>query len=410
MTARYLSREITPYLLKALHQMPVVVMTGMRQVGKSTFLQQAPELKKRRYISLDDFTSLETAKRNPEFFLEEDTPVTIDEVQRAPEILLAIKRSVDKKDIPGRFLLSGSANFALLKEVSESLAGRALYLQMHPFTRREIHASLQKEPAIKTFFKNPEEIPRDPVTPIHPKEILTGGMPRVALHQEKDALLWFRGFEQTYLERDIRQLSQVADLVSFHTLLQMASLRIGQILNQSELARDAKLNNMTAGRYLNLLETSFVLQKLQPYLKNKTSRLIKSPKLYLSDSGLACYLSGVVDISQPSQERLWGALFENFVAQNLWGILSATWPEARLYYWQIPARHEVDFVVEVNHRDTLAIEVKSGTRWEERDLTPLRNFLSATPRCRAAVLAYNGKEAAQLDKRLWVLPVAWLIS
>lgn len=411
----YRPREITPALLDALENMPVVVLTGMRQVGKSTLLQRQPELAGRRYVSLDDFAQLEAARRNPEAFLAGGEPLTVDEAQKCPELLPVIKRLVDRERVPGRFLLSGSANFALLKEITESLAGRAVYLTLHPFTRREIAGRVGEEPFLLRFFRTLELPPLEPPpgggsAPFPaPEEVLRGGMPPVCLGEVRDPRLWFRGYEQTYLERDVRALSQVADLIAFRHLLVLASLRTGQVLKVSELARDARLNAPTASRYLGLLEASFVVRRLGPHLANRASRLIKSPKLYLADSGLAAHLAGVSSLDPAADEPLRGALIETYAAQNLAGILEAHWPEARLSFWNVQGRHEVDFVVEAG-RETLAIEVKAASRWTDRDLSGLRAFLAAAPGCRAAVLAHHGTDAVRLDERLWALPLGLLLS
>lgn len=409
MTA-YRPRELAPAIVDALADMPVVVVTGMRQVGKSTLLQAEPGLKKRRYITLDDFPELEAARGSPEALLgaEGDAPVTVDEAQRAPELLAVIKRGVDRRRKPGQFLLSGSANFALLKDVSETLAGRAIYFTLQPFTRREIAGDIRPRPFVVRFFKS-LDVSADLARPLTSEEILLGGMPSVCLEEIRNPALWFKGYEQTYIDRDLRQLSQVADLLAFRHLMQLAALRSGQILKLSELARDAKLNSTTASRYLGLLEASFVIRRVGPYLGNRAARLIKSPKIYFSDSGLACHLAGIRDLDAAANEPLRGAMLEAYVAQNLASILEAHWPEARLSFWSVQGRHEVDFVIEAG-RHVMAIEVKAATRWSEGDLSGLRAFLEKTPNCRAAILAYNGTRSVQLDRRLWAIPLGALLS
>ena len=234
-------------------------------------------------------------------------------------------------------------------------------------------------------------------------------MPPVCLGEVHNRALWFRGYEQTYVERDVRDLSRIADLVSFRHLLRLAALRTGKVLKRSELARDAKLNAVTTGRYLSLLEASFALWRLPPYLGSRSSRIIKSPKLHMGDSGLACHLAGVTSLAPAADEPMRGALFETYVGLNLAGLLASRWPDAQLHFWSVQGRHEVDFVVEVG-RDCMAIEVKSGERWESHDLAGLRAFLAAVPRCRAAILAYNGAEAVSLGERLWALPIDLLLS
>ena len=407
MTA-YHKREVTPLLFQALNDMPVVVLTGMRQSGKSTLLQREPALRKRRYISLDDFEMLEAAEKDPEALMAGEEPLTIDEIQKAPQMLQVIKRAVDKKRSPGRFILSGSANLSLLHGVSESLAGRAFYLTLSPMNRREINGLTDNEPFLFQFIKTGRLPKTQPVKPVRNDEILRGGMPSVCLREIKNPLIWFQGYEQTYLERDVRAVSQVADIISFRNLLHLTALRTGQMLNQSELGRDAKLNSTTIGRYLSLFELSFLMKRLPPYFSNKSKRLIKSPKLYLSDSGLAAYLAGLYEL-KTAGNLLGGACFETYVCENLISLFSSKWPQVRVCFWNVQGRHEVDFILEIGQK-LLAVEIKQGSRWNDKDLSGLRAFLEITPHCQAAVLAYNGTEAISLGKRLWAIPLAMLLS
>lgn len=403
----YQPREITSRLTKALKALPVVVLSGLRQSGKSTLLQNESALAAhRQYLTLDDFAVLAAARSNPESLLAGS--VTIDEVQRSPELLVALKRAVDENRRPGQFLLSGSANLALLGRVAETLAGRAVYLTLQPMTRREIQLAAKDPPFLAEFVETPH-LPRGPARPITEREVLLGGLPPACLGAPDAAAEWFRGYVQTYVERDVRQLAQIGDLVAFRTLVTLAALRTAQVFIVSSLARDARLNTATAARYLNLLETSFLTHRVPPFLSNRSSRLIKSPKMYFTDSGLAAHLAGVNDLRPGRDEPLRGALFETYVAQNLAALLEAHLPDARLAYWHEQGRHEVDFVIEQG-RSVFAIEVKAATRWESRDLSGLRAFVDRTPACSAAMLAYNGREAAHLEGKLWVIPLGHLLA
>lgn len=403
----YLSREIAPRLARAMQTMPVVVLSGLRQAGKSTLLQREKSIAaERSYRTLDDFAVLAAARTNPESLLE-DT-VTLDEVQRCPELLLAIKRSVDERRLPGRFVLSGSANLALLGHVSESLAGRAVYFTLHPMTRRELSGHVGKPPFLIDFMRS-QTVPKGAAKPVTVQEVLMGGLPPACLGPAGAAGEWFRGYVQTYVERDVRQLSQITDLISFRLLAQLAALRTGQVLVISSLARDAKLSAATAGRYLNILEASFLTRRIPPFLKNRSSRLVKSPKLYITDSGLAAYLAGVEDLEPGRDDLMRGALFETYTAQNLAALLEAHLPDAQLSYWNEQGRHEVDFVIE-SGRNVFAVEVKAATRWSESDLSGLRAFVERTPACAAAVLAYNGRETVHLGGRLFAVPLGHLLA
>lgn len=406
MISTYKPRDIAAALQTALGQMPVVVLTGMRQTGKSTTLTSDPRLAGRQYLNLDDFNTLEALKEDPEPYLTKLDNVSIDEVQRLPDLFILIKKLVDRDHSPGTFLLSGSANIGLLRGITESLAGRAVYHELLPMTRREIEENTRRKPFLVRFLDKPGLSSAYTVEPVRDSEVESGGMPPVALGLTDDRELWFRGYEQTYLERDLRDIARVENVMGFRRMLRLAAHRTAQVLNISELARDASLPVKTAYRYLGWMETSFILRRLYPYLGNRVSRLIKSPKLLFTDSGLSSYLCGVRSLAGNSMK---GALYENYVAQNLLGIMEAYIPRASLHFWQVHGSYEVDFVIE-NVGEVVAIEVKSGARWSKKDLAGLRQFLEATPNCVAAVLAFNGAEPVQLDEKLWAIPMGLLLS
>jgi uncharacterized protein len=404
----YLARELAPRLTQALRRLPVVVLSGPRQVGKSTLLLNDPLLSRRTYRTLDEFAVLAAMQRDPEQALADIADLTLDEVQKCPELLVAIKLAVDRQRQAGRFLLSGSANLALMAKVTESLAGRAVYLTLHPMSRRERNGRTRMAPALVRFLQT-GQWPAMEVAPVQPEEIVLGGLPPVCLGRAEDAAEWFQGYEQTYVERDVRQLAQITDLISFRTLSQLAALRTGQVLNVSVLGRDAKLSAATTSRYLHLLEALFLLRRLPPFLRNRSSRLIKSPKLFLTDSGLACHLAGVRDLSAVADEPLRGPLFETYVVQNVAAILESHLPEAQLGYWHEQGRHEVDLVIE-SGRQVVALEIKAASRWSQGDLTGLRAFLDRTPQCQAGLLAYNGKQTVPLGPKLWAVPLGVLLE
>ena len=405
----YFQRDLAPAVGKALRNMPVVVITGLRQSGKTTFLQHEFPTDKRRFITFDDFAQLSAAKADPDHFVTTDEDLTIDEAHKCPEIFTAIKRVVDKKRRPGQFLLSGSANFMLLKKITESLAGRSVYFGMRPFTRREINERVAENSFLESFFEEQTIPGRGKYKPIKPGEILNGGMPSICLGSIEDRTFWFKGYEQTYLERDIREISQIENIIAYRNFLHLACLRTAQILNLSQLGRDAKLSSITTSKYLSILETSFILSKLNPYLRNKASRLIKSPKIYISDSGLACYMAGIHALQVDEREPLLGAMFETYIAQNLISIVGGRWKEAELYFWSVQGRHEVDFIIEAG-RNCLAIEVKSSARWEKKDLSGLEAFVNSTPPCVAGILGHNGTEAVRLSEKIWALPLDLILS
>lgn len=404
----YKTREMGPRLGDAIRSMPVVVVSGMRQTGKTTMLAKDDIFKGREYFTLDDFTTIAAARQAPNRLLEDHRAITIDEVQRCPDLLIAIKADVDRDRKIGKFVLSGSSNLTLLAQVTESLAGRAIYMTLHPMTRREITGKIRRDAWLLRFLKD-RRPPPVLGTPLNDEEILTGGMPSVVLGNPRTIATWFTGFVQNYVERDVRQIAQITDLISFRTFAHLVAMHTGQILNVSSIARDADLPTATATRYLHILETSFLVHRLPPFLKNRSSRLIKAPKIYMTDSGLAAHMAGLSAKQSLLGDPLAGALLETYTLQNIIAILDAHVPSARVYYWHEQSRHEVDLVIEFEG-SVFAIEIKSSARFSESDTKSLRAFMERTPKCVAGVVAYNGRTAAPVGENIWAVPLGQLIS
>lgn len=372
----YLPRALSTRIAHALTLFPVVVVTGSRQTGKSTIARHAAEFSDRRYVTLDTPATREFAAREPHTFVRQLTgKVTIDEVQRAPELLLSIKERVDVARENGQFLLTGSANLLLLRSVSESLAGRARYLTLWPMTRREqlglatcgIWSELfgQATEAWPTLLES-QDVPPEPWQTLASR----GGYPAPALLNpsrafDADRNELFAGYAQTYLERDLRDLAAVESLVDFQRLIRAICLRIGNVLNQTDLSRDTGIPRTTVQRYLNLLEISYQLIRLEPYSVNRTKRLVKSSKIYWSDTGLALHLSG-------GEAR--GAHLENIVCMDLlaWRELDAARPA--ILFWRTATGDEVDFVIERTGK-LLGVEVKATANPGYNDTKGLRAFL-----------------------------------
>ena len=340
---------------------------------------------------------LDAARRDPEALVGGSQPVTIDEVQREPDLLHAVKLAIDRQRQPGQFLLTGSANLLLMRQVSESLAGRASYMTLWPMTRREQQGlgrgGLWDELLEARDEDWPDRIAAHPALPEDWRLLARrGGFPSPALHLEsdRDRTVWFDGYVRTYLERDLQGLSAISALPDFRRLMRAACLRMGQLVNQAELGRDVALPQPTVHRYLNLLETSYLLVRLPAYAVNRTKRLIKSPKVYWGDTGVALHLT--------QEEEPRGAHLENLVLHDL-----LTWRDSRLdraevFYWRTTIGEEVDFVIEAGDR-LLAIEVKATARPRLRDITNLRTFRAEYgERARAGLLLHAGE---MLD---WIAP------
>ena len=393
-----LHRAISENLARQLAVMPAVVLTGARQTGKTTIARDLLD-SERRFVTLDNSADLELADRDPDTLIggPNDPPLTIDEVQRAPNLLLAVKRAIDAKRQRGHFLLTGSANLLLMHKVSESLAGRAGYLTLWPMTHREQLGQGREgiwDALLETREREWAELIRS-----QPEEqedwrvpARRGGYPAPALELRSDdeRAVWFEGYIRTYLERDLQDISAIAALPDFRRLMRIAALRAGQITNQSGMARDADLSQPTVHRYLNMLETSYLIVRVPPYVTNRTKRLIKSPKLYWGDTGLA------IHIAQESEPR--GAHLENMVLHDLLVWRDSRSKRAEVFYWRTAGGQEVDFVIEEGER-LLPIEVKASRRANVRDAMHIHAFQQVYgPTARPGLVLHTG-EAVE-----WLLP------
>jgi predicted AAA+ superfamily ATPase len=397
-----LPRILEGPLSAALRTFPVVVITGARQTGKSTLVQQVED-GERSYLTLDSLEVLERAQREPGSLVRRSDRLTLDEVQRSPDLLLAVKQAVDERRTAGRFLLTGSANLLLMHRVSESLAGRAVHLTLWPLARRE-QLGLGSAGAWPRLFAAADGDWRDLLAAESAPEedwrdlARRGGYPTPAvdLSGPEERALWFAGYTRTYLERDLQDLSAVGSLIDFRRLMRMACLRLGNLVNQTEIARDAGMSQPTVHRHLDLLETSYQLVRLPAYAVNRTKRLLKSPKLYWCDTALALHLAG------ETEPR--GAHLENLVLSDLLVWRDSTVDAPDLLYWRTTEGDEVDFVVDWKG-SLLPIEVKATTRPRLAEAKSLLLFREEYPGARPGLLLHAGSELAWLADG--VLAVPW---
>lgn len=395
----YLPRLLAPALQKALSVFPVVAVTGARQTGKTTLVRRLGS--DRTYLSLDEIDLLDQASSAPDDLLRRADRITLDEVQRSPDLLLAIKRAVDRDRRPGRFLLTGSANLLLSQRIAETLAGRATYLTLWPMTRGELSGAGRSGRWSSLMSGPPKDWPdllakggsEEAWQPIARRG---GYPPAVQIPSPEERALWFASYIQTYLERDLRDLARIESLVEFRRLMRAACLRLGNLLNQTELGRDTGIPRATVQRYLDLLEVSYQLVRLEPYSVNRTKRLIKSAKLYWADTGLALNLSGEPDPA--------GAHFENLVLCDLLAWRDAEPDRPAILYWRTAAGEEIDLVVERRGK-LLAVEVKATARPTHRDARHLRAFLEEYGKAvHGALLVHAGRETTWLSERLLAVP------
>lgn len=370
-----LARAASNQLARLVAGFPVAIVSGPRRTGKSTLVQTAPVTAAWNYRSLDVATLREEAVTDPESFAGKVIPAVIDEVQRVPELMIAIKALVDR-DIhpaPGQFLLTGSADILNHPRITESLAGRAAYMRLGPLTRNEIlgqpRAGLWTE-----LFDAPATQWRELLltAPARPTDWRTavrhGGLPEIVRAQnDADRADRLLAYTDTYLERDLRDLAQVDSLPDFRRVMRACALRVGNLFNAAAISRDVQVPATTLKRWVDLLEISYLLVRVEAFTVNRTSRLMKSPKVYWSDTALGLFLSGN---NEPS-----GAHLENLILADLlvWRDLLAPRPE--VMHWRATSGREVDFVIERGNR-VLAVEVKSTARPGADDIRHLRAFLN----------------------------------
>jgi predicted AAA+ superfamily ATPase len=406
------ARHLTRLVRDALRDTPVVFVQGPRQCGKSTLAQHLADAgHPADYFTLDDAASLRAALADPDGFVAGlPERVILDEVQRAPELFRAIKASVDRRRQPGRFLLTGSAQALGLPTVAESLAGRMEVLTLWPFSQGEIEGRV--DGLVDALFAaqfQPRRLAAEG-WPALAERIARGGFPEaVARAGGARRRAWFDSYVTTILERDVRELANVSGLRELPLLLRLAASRAMGLLNFADLARDAAMPQTTLTRYWSLLEATFLLRALPPWRANLGRRLVKTPKVAFTDSGLLCHLLGLDAARLQGDDLMAGAALESFVAGEL--SRQITWSETRpqLFHFRTHAQQEVDFVLEDGRGRLIGIEVKKTASPSAGDFKGLRHLQAATgKRFLRGVLLYTGAGSVAFGPGLYALPVSAL--
>jgi predicted AAA+ superfamily ATPase len=406
----YRARAASDYWRAASAQFPVLLLTGPRQVGKTTLLRHLSAAN-RRYVTLDDLAARELARRDPVLFLQKyRPPVLIDEIQYAPEVLTAIKLAVDRDRQPGAFWLTGSQQFAVMKGITETLAGRVAILTLLGFTQRETDG---RPAALPPFLPDEAALQARSATAValtlHDvyERIWRGSMPALVTGQVSDRDLFYRSYVQTYLERDVRELTQVGDLNAFGRFLRAVAARTAQMLNYTDLARDCAISVNTARKWMSVLEGSFQVAILPAYHSNLSKRLYSTPKLHFLDTGLCAYLTEWSSPETLEAGAISGALFESFV----FGEILKTWHNQgrrpAFHYYRDKDGREIDLLIAHDGR-LWPVEIKKAALVRETDTAAFRTLAGRGTKTGHGAVVCLSAERMPLNREVDVIPVGWV--
>lgn len=406
---RYIARNLEKVVLEVTKEYPVVLVTGPRQVGKTTMLQKLMEGTDRNYVSLDDLNERNLAKTDPEMFLQlHKPPILIDEVQYAPELFVYIKIHVDKYHNAGDFWLTGSQVFKLMSGIQESLAGRVAVLSLTSLSQAEICGGEMQPFTLdieELSARRKERTKAD--TGVIFDRIFRGSMPAIVSEKNSNSQTFYSSYLTTYIERDVRELSDAIDSLKFLHFITAVAARCGQILNIAEIARDADINQKQAKNWLGVLETLGLIFYLHPYSNNMLKRLVKTPKLYFYDTGLVCYLTKWSSAETLQSGAMNGAILENYVVAEIRKTYLNCGKDPYMYYYRDKDAREIDIILE--HDGVLnPIEIKKSAN-PGSELIKVFKLLdkSSAKRSKGAVVCMK-PELSAIDRENYIVPV-WMI-
>ena len=402
-------RRIEPRIAEAMLDTPVVLVAGPRQAGKTTLVRQIAAQKGLNYLTLDDELTLLSAREDPVGMIRSLDRAVIDEIQRAPQLLLAIKKSVDEDRRPGRFLLTGSANLIALPTVADSLAGRMETLSLLPLSQSEIGSRsanwVDSAFAGEMLKAGSPALGRDLI-----ERVLRGGYPEaIARTSAKRRMAWARQYIDAIIQRDVRDVAGIEKLDQLPQFLRALAQTAGQMCNYTQLAGQVGLDGKTASRYVNVFEQMYLLKRVGVWARNRLNRVVKTPKLQFIDSGL---LTALLDLTADEVERdrsRFDNVLETFVFGELLKHTTAAEGDYRLMYYRDTDKFEVDIVIESAAGQLLGVEVKAAATVKESDLRGLRKLAGlAGGAFKMGVLLYDGTETLPLGDDIWAAPLSTL--
>ena len=403
-------RYLQPRIMEALADSPVVLIHGPRQCGKTTLARQIGDLKGFPYLSFDDDVQRAAAKADPVGYVA-DLPerVILDEVQRVPELFTSLKAQIDARRKPGRFILTGSANVLLVPKLADSLAGRMAILRLHPLAQAEIAGG--KADFLSALFGSAFKAGSSGrrLGRMMAERVAAGGYPAALTRATaRRRTAWYRDYADTLIQRDIRDLARISEFDALPRLMMMAAGQTACLVNVSELAAPFQVSRQTIRDYVTLLSRIFLLEELPAWHNNRLSRLIKTPKMHVGDTGLACTLLGLDGEMLWKDRALFGRILETFIFQEL--RRQASWHEETVYFshFRDKDKVEVDIILECTGR-LAGVEVKAAATVTGDDFKGLRKLQNAAQKNFAAgVVLYDGEAVVPFGKNLYAVPISHL--
>jgi len=402
MYKRYLHDSIQ----EAMKVFPAILITGARQSGKSTLSMSLCE----NYITLDDIMMLTLAKNDPMMFVSRlKTPIIIDEIQKAPELLSAIKMAIDSDRTSGQFILTGSANVLDFKNVGDTLAGRVALFELSPLSAVEVEGSSQL--FVESLFKN--DFYWDTTHVIDDETLynrmLSGMYPdMLKAHEPRMKYIWLSSYIATYIERDIRDIENIRNTDKFARLIHIIATRSGSMLNKADLSNASDLDTKTLDNHLTLLEMVYQIKRVRPYYANIGKRFVKSEKLFFTDTGILNFLLGIQTVDNMLASPYIGSIFETFVYNELYKQVSYLLDGTQIYYYRTLDKKEIDFIIE-RHGKVVAIEVKFAKNVSKDDCRHIIDLQRSSSSFHIGIVIYMGSHILPLGENIWAVPFGHII-
>ena len=400
MLKRHILDDIQAYLT----HFPSILITGARQVGKSTL---ALQLGIENYVTLDDIATYQSAKADPKgFILQLKQPVIIDEIQRVPELFVAIKEQIDLNRRAGQFVLTGSSSLQGFRDLSDSLAGRIGIVDLYGFNLSEIYATTFN--LIDNLFSGASFTPLAADIDI-PSQLIKGGFPEVqTITHTKTRMLWFSSYIRTYIERDLHDVGNIRNLDSFMRLYLLLALRSANLLNKSALAQESAIDTKTLDNYLGTLKNTYQISILQPWFTNEAKRLVKMPKIFMLDTGILCHLLRITTNDELNQSIHRGALYETFILSELVKANTYAIQPVDLSFYRTQDGKEIDFILD-NGKHLILLEVKAAHTVTLQDFRHIQYFIEQNQsKVLQAIVFYSGDRVLPFGERdgvkLWAVP------